>query len=1011
MKINVRLIVQLAMVIVLSLNANCISKAMANSPGIKNRSSTYYRHFKKDNIKPAVSQENVRVYGRVLEAKDPPSPLAGINIKVKGSSKTVISDDKGVFEINVPKDAVLVFSMVGFKPKEYKVHAEQGNLIISLERNLAELDQVVVTGYSKQKVREIASSVSSVNMENVVNKPVVQLSQALQGGATGIQVSQSTGVVGGDQANIRIRGIATVGNAAPLVIVDGVPFDMNNLDPNTISTISVLKDAASASMYGARAANGVIIITTKRGVAGVPNIEYNGFYGIQQPLYRPDFVDAPTLMRMRNEALVNSGGNPVFKQGTIDSTASGADPIKYPNTNWTDLILRNTIPLQQHAILVSGGNTAARFALSINNTSQLGQLKELQEGSLSKYSRTTVRANTTVDLLKNLFVYMDVFASRSDQKEPYAGNRLTTDIYRRLYTVPPNVIPRYPDKATRPDYTYYGYFGESWNPVAMIERGGSITRQRDEVLINMRPQWQILPNLALNVQTSYRVTSGLDKNDQESYLFFNYYTDRKEGTDYGTQKGATLTGRETYFYWGGNLDYKLSYEKHSLNGVLGYTQEMRNYNSWNDVALRSIFAKAYYSYDDKYLLEAGIRRDGTSLFAEGNKWGYFPSVAIGWNIDRESFFKTTFVDSWKIRASYGVLGNNNIDPYLYQTTINTNGTENTIGNPDIKWEKSNVLNVATDISVKGFDATIEWFDKKTTDVIITPDPLFSGGIGTGNKIPPVNTASIRVRGIEASLKYSKTLSDQFRFNAGIGYTRNNSKVLKLIGNDLPIISSNTIMYIGSNMKENYGYATQGLLQEADIANPDVIKAIGQAAGDIHFIDVNGDKKINDLDRVPLGSTQPTDIFFGSLGFNYKGFDFDALVSGEAGAPAFYTGTLAIPFNGSEDGTPQRFQTDNWTPDNTGASLPRLTPTPGSNANFSDYFMINGRFLRVRYIQLGYTFSSKITDKIRGKMLRVYLNAQNPFTFSAVKHMDPEIRGDQTKVPLMKIFSVGLNLKF
>ncbi|HEY9262360.1 TonB-dependent receptor [Chitinophaga sp.] len=953
---------------------------------------------------------SVRILGRVLEAKDPPAPLLGANVTIKGSSKSVATDADGVFQIYVPKESVLIISMVGYKKQEYLVREEQANLIVSLHEDLKVLDQVVVTGFGSQKVKNIASSVSTVNMGNVKNKPVVQLSQALQGGATGIQVSQTTGLVGSDQANIRIRGVGTLLNAAPLVIVDGVPFDMNNLDPNTVESITVLKDAASASMYGARGGNGVIIITTKRGVAGVPSMEYNGFYGMQRPQYMPDFVDAATWMRMNNEAMTNSGGNPIYSDADIAATKDGSDPVKYPNTNWPDLVLRKSIPIQQHSIQVSGGNTAARFALSLNQTTQKGHVRN------SDYGRTTLRANTTVDLLKNFFIYMDIFASRTSQNQPYASNRLTTDIYRRMYTVPPNINSKYPDKAENPGYTYYGIYGESWNPVAMLEKGGSLNKTRDEALINIRPQWNILPGLSLKGQASYRVASGLDKADQESYIFFDYFTNRTAGVNYPTVKTATLTARENYIYLGGNLDYTRTFGKHDVNAIAGYTQELRTYESWKDVALRSLFAKAFYTYDNRFLLEAGLRRDGSSLFSTGKKWGIFPSVAAGWNIDQEAFFKSKVINSWKIRGSYGVLGNNAIDPYLYQTTIDgNNGTETVIGNPDVTWEKVNETNIGTDISLRnGLSMTAEWYNKITTDMIITPQPNYTSGIGigTGNSGAPVNVGSARNRGAEVKISYVKALSKDFSFNVSVGYSKNKSEVLKLVGNDQPIISGNTILYVGGALKEYYGYATQGLLQEKDMADAKVMKISGQAAGDIHFLNSNGDSLINNLDRIPLGSTEPTDVFFGTLGFRYKGFDFETLLSGESGTPLFYTGLMAIPLNiGGESGTPQKSQLNYWTPDNPNAERPRLTPTPGTNGNFSNFFQLNGRFLRVRYIQIGYALPANVCARIRAKNLRVYANAQNVFTFSNVKMIDPESGGDQTTVPLLKTFTLGLNLRF
>jgi TonB-linked SusC/RagA family outer membrane protein len=967
---------------------------------------------KNDHIAAPEPRQNqqIRILGRVLEAKDPPAPLFGANITIKGSAKSVATDKDGVFQIYVPKESVLLISMVGYKKQEYIAREEQANLIVSLQEDLKTLDQVVVTGFGSQKVKNIASSVSTVNMGNVKNKPVVQLSQALQGGATGIQVSQTTGLVGSDQASIRIRGGGTLLHAAPLVFVDGVPFDMNNLDPNTIESITVLKDAASASMYGARGGNGVIIITTKRGVAGVPNIEYNGFYGIQRPQYMPDFVDAATWMRLNNEAMLNSGGNPIYSDADIAATKEGKDPVKFPNTNWPDLVLRKSIPIQQHSLQVSGGNTAARFALSLNQTTQKGHVRN------SDYSRTTLRANTTVDLLKNLFIYMDIFASRTSQNQPYASNRLTTDIYRRMYTVPPNITSKYPDRADNPNYTYYGIYGESWNPVAMLEKGGALNKTRDEALINIRPQWNILPGLSLKAQASYRVASGLDKADQESYIFFDYFTNRTAGVNYPTVKTATLTARENYIYLGGNFDYSRTFGKHDINAIAGYTQELRTYESWKDVALRSLFAKAFYTYDNRYLLEAGIRRDGSSLFAAGKKWGVFPSVAVGWNIDQERFFTSKAVNGWKIRGSYGVLGNNAIDPYLYQTTIDGgNGTETVIGNPNVTWEKVNELNIGTDFSLKnGLSLTAEWYNKVTTDMIITPQPNFTSGIGigSGNSGAPINIGSARNRGAEVKISYAKTVSKDFAFNVSVGYSKNKSEVLKLVGNNQPIISGNTILYVGGALKEYYGYATQGLLQEKDMTDAKVMKISGQAAGDIHFLNSNGDSLINNLDRIPLGSTEPTDVFFGTIGFRFKGFDVETLLSGESGAPLFYTGLMAIPLNiGGESGTPQKSQLNYWTPDNPNADRPRLTPTPGMNGNFSNFFKLNGRYLRVRYIQLGYNLPPGFCRRIRAKSLRLYANAQNVFTFSNVKLIDPESGGDQTTVPLLKTFTLGLNLRF
>lgn len=968
------------------------------------------------------------VSGRVFEVNDPPIPLPGATVKIAGNDQVgTMTDDKGNFSLsNVPMNATLLISMVGFKPQEYVVKSERSNLIFSLEEDLTALEEVVVTGFGTQRRKEIASSVSTVNLNNLENKPVTQLSQALQGGTTGILVQQQSGVVGSDAASIRIRGIATLNNADPLVLIDGIPGNMNNLDPTTVESISVLKDAASASMYGSRGANGVILITTKRGKAGVVNVEYNGFFGVQQPLNVPEFVDGGTYMQMRNQLDINEGRQPGFSSEAIEATRNQSDPARYPDTPWWNSTVRKNIPIQQHSVLVSGGNTASRFVVNLNHTRQLGQLQDLGSRPQSVFSRTTVRMNTTVDLTRNLYVYTDVFASRSDQTEPYVGGttRNTGYLYGKIYAIPPTIVGVFPQRPASelPDYIpanyrFYGSFGELWNPIAILEQAGTTSRANDQATINIRPQWKINQDLTFNAQASYNVTSGLDMHDQLDYIFFNYNTFVSEGNN-SFVKTATLDRRSNYFYWGGNFDYKKLIGKHSLNGILGYVQELETTGNWNNVALRSYFGKLVYAYDERYLLEAGVRRDGSSIFGPGHKWGNFPSVAAGWNIDRESFFNVRQVEGWKLRASYGILGNNRVAPYQYQNLINSNGTPSVFGNAALRWERTAIFNVGTDVNLaSGFDITAEWYEKKTTDILIRSEQFYSSGIGISsangaNTAPLFNAGSARVRGLDLSVKYNKKVNNNFNFHASLGYSKMESKILQLITPGVPIIQGNSILMEGHALSERFGFKTQGLLQQADIENDDIVKFSGQRAGEVRFVDTNGDGVLNDNDRVPLGNTEPTDIFFGGLGFQYKGFDLDALASGSSGRDFFYEGILANPFQGNigTQATPQIYQTDTWTPENPNAALPALS---AAGIRFSDYFRNNADFLRIRYIQLGYTVPvSFTTQKLAAKSLRIYVNAQNLLTFTKLKMSDPEIISSSAEtVAPNRILTVGLNLKF
>ncbi|NLR77379.1 TonB-dependent receptor [Chitinophaga eiseniae] len=950
----------------------------------------------------AANADTLLLRGRVLNQAEPPVPIPGATVTVKGTTRGVVTDADGFFELKTQADEILVFSFIGYKPKEYIVKGSQRNVTVSLEENVNSLNTLVVTGFSEQKVKHLASSVSSLNMANVNNKPITQLSQALQGGVTGINVSQSSGLPGGDAAAVKIRGVSSFLGSDPLVLVDGVPFDMNKLDPNTIENITVLKDAAAASMYGARAGNGVIIITTKRGAPGVVNVQYNGYTGFQSPTFTPHFVDAATYMRMSNEALRNNGGDPLYTDDVIKQTADHSDPVKYPDTHWREEVMRQQSSIQQHSLSVSGGNSAARFALTANYLSQQGMIQN------SSFNRGTVRANTSVDLRKNFVVFMDLFAARDQQQEPYAWGRSTSGILSWVYTAPPNIASKYPDKPERPGYTYYGTYGESWNPVANVERGGTINRIRDEVLINLRPKWEILPGLSLKGQFSYRVSTGANKTNRDAYIFFDYFTNQKTGRDFTDMKDAGPTNRSSYYYTGGNLDYTKTFGQHRINALAGYSRELNNTDTWTEIALNSYFGKVYYSYADKYLLELGLRRDGSSLFAPNRKWGNFPSIAAGWNLGSESFMQSlTFLDELKLRGSYGKLGNNNISPYSYQSTINTyNGTEASFGNPNITWEKVSILDLGADISLfkNKLDLTFDWYDKKTTDLILSPQPTLTSAI---NKTP-VNIGSMKNVGWEIKASYNAQLSKNFSLTLNAGYSRNRSTLLKL-AQERPIIEGNIIRQVGGPLAEYYGFKSLGLIQQSDIAKG-IPMLPGQAAGDIRYADIDHNGVIDDNDRVPLGATEPYNNYFGSISLKWKNLDFETMITAVGKVVAMYSGRIALPFNAAgEGGTPLTWHLDYWTPEHTDARFPRLLPSPGGNEKSSDFWAYNGAFTRVRYIQLGYNF--KLERKIKIKTVRVYVNAQNPFTISQIKAGDPESRGDQTTYPIMKVYTAGLNVTF
>ena len=646
-----------------------------------------------DIVSNIADDRNWTIQGQVLENTEPPYPLPGVNILIKGTSLGTVSDGNGYFSIKAKKGDVLIFRYLGFKDYEYVVSRSISNLTVSLTADSEELDEIVVTGISEEKRVNSVSAVSTLDVtKNLSTKPITSLSQSLQGGITGLNVTQSSGLPGADAATIKIRGISSlITNNDPLVLVDGIPMDMNQLDPNTIESVTVLKDAAASAIYGARAANGVIVVKTRRGMPGKINISYNGYVGIQQPTYLPDFVDAAGYMEMVNSANQNIGGDAVYSQSDIENTRNHVDLYKYPDNSWSDFLFKNGM-VQSHSVGVSGGSNLARFALTVNYLNNEGLIDK------ANADRLNIRANTTVNLLDNLSVDMDFNSYRTKRTEPmYRDGAYTSSIIDWMYATPPNTVARYPLKEGS-DIIYYGNRPEQRNPAAMMDQGGKYQLLSDNININISPRWEIIPHLIARARYSYQVTSSTNTRKRKAYNFFDYSSNSLLETWDAIDKSGQ--NRSSYYYLGGTLEYTFERDKHRLFAIGGYNQELTNKDDWDQWSMVSLFAKANYTFNSRYLLEATVRRDGSSRFGPGHKFGVFPSVGGGWNVHEEKFMEPTrkFLNEFKLRASYGLLGNENIGLYKYQSMIDaSNGNESSFGNPNLTWETVKMLDVGTDI--------------------------------------------------------------------------------------------------------------------------------------------------------------------------------------------------------------------------------------------------------------------------------------------------------------------------
>ena len=961
-------------------------------------------------------ERNWTIQGQILENSVQPLPIAGVNVLIKGTTIGTISDTNGYFSIKAQKGDVIVFTYLGFRPYEIVVSRAISNLSVSLSEDSEALDEVIITGFSEEKKLNSISSVSTLDIaKNLNSKPITSISQSLQGGVTGLTVTQSSGMPGGDGASIKIRGISSLHtNNDPLVLVDGIPMDMNQLDPNTIESVTILKDAAAAAIYGARAANGVIVVKTKRGTVGKINVSYDGYFGIQKATYLPDFVNAAEYMTMANIAQKNIGGDELYDGELIKNTIAGTDPYKYPDTDWADFLF-GTGYVQNHSVAVSGGGSLARFALSVNYMQNEG----LTEHTSS--DRLNIRANTTVSLRDNLSVNMDFNAYRTNRKQPKT-DAADKSLFEWMYKTPPNTVTRYPKKAGS-DFTYYGNRPNMTNPAAYIDRAGIREDYEDNISVNISPRWEVLPNLVLKGQYSYRISSRGGKSKREAYNFFDYDTDallNTWGADFSDYRD-----HDTYYYLGGTAEYTYDKGDHRLFVIGGYNQELTHQNSWDSYSMISMFAKANYTYDRRYLIEGTVRRDGSSRFGDGEKFGVFPSIAAGWNVHEEKFMKSlkNEINELKLRASYGLLGNENIGLYKYQTFIDMgNGEEKEYGNPEITWEKVKMLNIGADIRLfKDLSLTFDWYEKTTSGMLITP-PISSIG---GTWATAINSGKVCNRGWEFSANYDKQFKD-FGFSIHGGLSQNKNKIIDLFG--APYDNGSTINQIGYALNSYYVYPTDGLLQESDftkdasgkwIPKEGVVIFDGQQPGDIKYLDVSGpdgtpDNKITTDDRVIRGNDQPDLNYFANLSFNYKKWSFEVLFQGVTGVDAYYSAPFSNGLNLTGDGlTPMKAQLDYWTPENPGARYPRLTPSPdyGNNHHASDYWHFDASYCRVKYIQVGYTFDQMSLKKVGISSIRVYLNAQNPFTFAKESMIDPENRGQMGSYPLVKTYSVGLSLNF
>ncbi len=1018
-----------------------------------------------DNIKNAAFKITATPITGVVR-DDTGAPLVGVTVSIKGSRTAVQTDAEGKFSIEVPLDGILVFTIVGYKQQEVRV-SDQSALTVNMEIENKDLSDVVVIGYQPQRRADLAGAVSVVNVAGIAKLPVGGLDQALQGKVSGVRISQSTGQPG-EGVVVRIRGTGTINDNNPLFIVDGIPTKdgINFLSTNDIESIVVLKDASSAAIYGARAANGVVVVTTKSGKRGKPQFNYSGYAGVQTHGTLVKMLNTSEYVQLYNEAVDNDNldiPNASLKRKPIPAT------IDIANTDWLKAIFQNGA-IQSHQLSVTGGNEKTRYYISGNYFRQDGIILN------SWYERYSLLSKLNLDLTDRLSVANNINISYTKKNkvgssgDGYGGNGGSVVRYAFFRTP---AIPVYDANGNYSDLPEFpNLFGDGYNPVALAMKADNKEMQY-RVFTNMYAEYKISKNI------KFKTDAGLDVIITENKRF-----DENYGTNLRVNSPSRLsvnTGTNFNFIWNNTIRYnKIFNSKHTVSAVAG-TEAISNKNTIHggsdsrfpeqipnlrylglglnlsksvfegqqEWALFSLFANVNYTYSNRYLLSLNARRDGSSRFSDANKYGNFYSGSIGWNAHNEKWVQDHLqaFSKIKLRASFGQLGNQDIGNYPWASIIgrgynvifgeqaasNPGYTVVSRGNEKVKWESSTQADAGLDIGIwnNKLNLTIDYFVKRTSDMLIPiPLPLIGGSAST----PYVNAGKVENKGLEVELNY-KNDDHLFKYDLSVNFATLNNKVLALASGE-PIPGGRidngiyaTLTTVGHPIGSFYLLQMDGIFQN----NAEIIGSAYQGnyirPGDVKFKDINADGVINEMDRTFLGSAIPKYTYGATANFGYRNFDLSVFFQGA------YGNKLYLQVNHDIEGFYRAFNLthrvydERWRGEGTSNTMPRVSWLGSTNNKTpSSRFLEDGSYVRLKNLQLGYTIPQKIISKWNIKSLRLYFTGQNLWTYTKYSGLDPEMhtsdnlnsekyRGDVAAgidwgtYPSAKSYIFGVNLNF
>jgi TonB-linked SusC/RagA family outer membrane protein len=970
------------------------------------------------------------IEGRVVDENN--NGLANISVQLKGTSLGATTNATGFFSLRIPGDqlnGVLSFSSIGFVQREVPLEGQK-KLLIQLKAETKDLGEVVVVGYGTQRKTSVTGSVDNISKKAIEGRPVTNLSTALQGVSPNLIIQQRN-FEPGQGVNINIRGLGTLGDNSPLVVIDGMPGgDLNLINPNDIENVSILKDAGTAAIYGSRSANGVILITTKKGRKNArPTVSYNGIYGIQAPRVTYEPVHAWENAYFKNESLVNSGLSPAFTPEQIQQLKNKGDG------DWRVDNIVHEAPQQTHNLSVSGGGANNTYLLSVGYLNQANNFIGPDYG----YKRYNVRLNQTNEIGKLKLNTILSYVKVQGKDHSSDASTLLVDASR---------VPLYYSFQDSAGNYLTNPVSAQFNPKAILEKGGYRKSNDDEVFANFSAEYPVIKDLKIRgvFGGTLRSNHTFGRRMQLNFIPGGIYGDDREIFDNNYK--SLFTNLQVI------AEYSKTIHKHYLQVLVGAANESfkseknalyqtlvdpalgipvtgskidagRSFNSNGtdlsdllrqpatiETSINSVFGRGSYSWNDRYFAEVNFRYDGSSKFSKNNRWGFFPSVSAGWRISEEAFMDNfrDKISNLKLRASYGILGNQNVRAYQYQTTFgsypNAYGFNNSIvsgsrfnlGNPDLTWEKAATFNIGFDVSLfnNRFDFSYDWFDKTTSDILYTRKDvpqLFGAGFAD------YNVAKVKNRGWELRATYNwpgKIVSQTFSVNLADNLNELLALTYGAEEQKEPKEEFEIVRKVGQPITVYRGYKRDGYFQTLDDINkaPRFANSV-VGPGDIKYVDRNGDGVIDDKDKFILGNPFPRYTF----GFTYtaaaKGFDVQLFIQGVGKRDAMIRGEQVEPFHVGYGGTMYTHQTDYWTPSNPHAKYPRLADNgSASNKNNyrvgSDLYLFDAAYARLKNVQVGYTVPARITSKAHIQKVRVYLTGQNLVTLSKLSFLDPEI---------------------